>query len=261
MPNKESANELFHFTKKYDNIKSILNDKFKPFFCVEDISYMQKEGGNMTLAYPMVCFCDIPLERIAVHRKNYGHYGIGLRKEWGKNNGFSIVSYSFPESDKSSAYRVLVDYYIERCTDFNDDSNKHFRNAFSIILMTTKPYEGKTFNKVDKRWSDKNVRLYNEREWRYIPLVDKLSWSFSLEECSDNYDSFFESIKDEQSRIQDQHKLDFTVDDITHIFLKSENQKRKLLKDISSNYSVKELRKIEKLICVNKVTKSNNGCK
>ena len=98
MPNKESANELFHFTKKYDSIKSILNDKFKPFFCVEDSSYMFEESRNMIIAYPMVCFCDIPLERILVHRGLYGDYGIGLKKEWGIKNLLSIVNYTHNKS-------------------------------------------------------------------------------------------------------------------------------------------------------------------
>lgn len=258
MPNKESANELFHFTNKYDYIKSILNDKFKPFFCVEDISYMYKEGKNMTLAYPMVCFCDIPLKRIAVHRKNYGDYGIGLRKEWGIRNLFTIVNYSFPESLKSVSLRLLIDYYSEMDENINEELRSKFKNSLNLLLMTSKPYEGKAFNKADRTWSENKVRFYNEREWRYIPRVDKLSWSFALDEFSGNYDDFYKAFEEEQPKIQEQYNLNFTVDDITHIFLNDESEKKKILKDISSNYSVEELKKIESLICVNKVREKNN---
>lgn len=252
MPNKESANELFHFTNKYDYIKSILNDKFKPFFCVEDISYMYEEGRNMTLAYPMVCFCDIPLERIAVHRENYGKYGIGLKKEWGMENELSIVNYSHNRSIKSSANRILVDYNERKCRGLMDDLSHNFRIAFSILLMVTKPYEGRVFNKVDGTWSESKVRFYNEREWRFIPLIDSLRWYLALDEFSGSYDDFYKAFKEEEPKIQEKYNLNFTVDDITHIFLKDRSEKEKLLNDIRGNYNDADLEQIEKLIYIEK---------
>lgn len=245
MPNKESANELFHFTDKYNSIKSILNDKFKPFFCIEDISYMYEEKRNMIFAYPMVCFCDIPLERIVVHRENYGNYGIGLKKEWGIKNHFTIVSYSFPESLKSVSFRLLIDYYSEMSENLNEELRFKFKNSLNLQLMTSKPYKGKAFNKADRTWSENKVRFYNEREWRFIPLVNGLSWSFTLNEFSSNYEALFEAIAEEQTKIQEKYKLDFTVDDITHIFLRDRKEKQKLINDIRGSYSDKELKQIE----------------
>lgn len=258
MNNKESANELFHFTKKYDSIKSILNDKFKPFFCVEDFSYIYMGSKNQTLAFPMVCFCDIPLDRIAVHRSTYGDYGIGLTKDWGKLNNLNIVNYSFPESLKSSSSRILIDYYLKKCIGLDDDLSRGVKNALNILLTTSKPYEGKKFNKQNRGWAEE-IRFYNEREWRYIPLINKLKWSVSLDEFSGNYEAFFKAIEEEQPKIQEQHKLDFTIDDITHIFLKDESEKVKLLKDIRDNYIDAEIEQIEKLICVEQIEETERG--
>lgn len=250
MNNLESANELFHFTKKYDSIKSIMIDKFKPFFCVEDISYMSKEDENQIIAFPMVCFCDLPIERIAIHRGTYGNYGIGLTKEWGMKNSLNLVNYSYNNSCISAAYRILVKYYKERCQDLNDDLNNQFRTACNILLMTSKPYVGKMFNKADKKWSDESVRFYNEREWRYLPLVDRLDWSYSLEDYAGNYDVFLKAADNEQPKIQKQCPLDFTVNDITHIFLKYRSEKETFLNDIRNSYSEADLNRIESLMYI-----------
>jgi hypothetical protein len=249
MSSKESADQLFHFTKKYESIASIMNSrKFMPFFCIEDISFMYEERRNLVFAFPMVCFCDIPLERSYLHRINYGNYGLGLTKEWGIKNNLNIVNYSFKESFKSASYRILVDYYTKKCMDLDDELNHNFKNAFSLLLMSSKPYEGRKFNKSDRTWTNENYRFYNEREWRYLPLVDKLSWSISLEDYSGNYDAFFNAIDAKQSKIQEKYALEFTVDDILYIFLQDKNETDTFLNDISVKYSNAEIRKIKKII-------------
>jgi hypothetical protein len=256
MNSKESADHLFHFTERYDSIVSIMNDKFKPFFCIEDLSFMYEERRNTTFAFPIVCFCDIPLKRNSVHRTNYGEYGIGLTKEWGIRKNLNIVNYSFKESLKSASFRILVDYYVEKCTDLNEKSNHNFSNAFSILLMTSKPYEGRQYDKTERKWTNKNVRFYNEREWRFLPLVDQLNWSISLDDYAGDYEAFFNAIKKEQPKIQENYTLDFTVDDIDYIFLRDKTETEQFLKDISTKYDDNELKKIRSLIYFNENTKS-----
>ena len=41
----------------------------------------------------MVCFCDIPLNLAGNHRKVYGDYALGLRKEWAIENAICPVLY------------------------------------------------------------------------------------------------------------------------------------------------------------------------
>lgn len=250
MCNSESANELFHFTKKIESLKSIMNNKFKPFYCIEDISFMYEDHRNITFAFPIVCFCDLPLERISNHRENYGDYGIGLTKEWGIRNNFNIVNYSFRESRKSGSYRLLVDFAFQKCSDLNEDLNRKFRNAFNILLMTSKPYQGKKFDKINRKWSNIDIRFYDEREWRYLPLVDKLNWSLSPDDFSGDYDAFFEAIEKEEPKIQEKYTLNFNVNDIKYIFLKDKHEIENFLNDISDNYNEIELKTIKNLICI-----------
>ena len=78
-----SSNTLFHFTKDLDTIKNILSDGlFWPIYCIE---YDKGPNVDGTFnAFPMVCFCDIPLSQISEHLLDYGKYGIGINKQWGK---------------------------------------------------------------------------------------------------------------------------------------------------------------------------------
>ena len=115
---KESDDYLYHFTKEYDSLLGILRDKFKPFYCIEDLGFIYEKERNLTMAFPITCFCDIPIERQNIHRQKYGTYGIGLKKEWAIRNHLSIVNYSYKESLASSSLRILIDEYLRGRTKY-----------------------------------------------------------------------------------------------------------------------------------------------
>ena len=83
---------LFHFTKSLDVLKEILKTGgFIPRYSLEDIEWV---GGNVdSVAFPVVCFCDIPLGRITDHVQFYGQYGIGMKQEWGAASGLNPIIY------------------------------------------------------------------------------------------------------------------------------------------------------------------------
>ena len=68
-----STNSLFHFTNDITYLIDILENGFQARYCFENISF-----GNYKFAFPMKCFCDIPLSAIKFHLKEYGQYGIGI---------------------------------------------------------------------------------------------------------------------------------------------------------------------------------------
>lgn len=90
-----SSNTLFHFTSNAGYLVSILQEGFKPRYCVEDFSMFEFILGkdNIELAVPMVCFCDIPLSKVKDHVGKYGSFGIGLTKEWGIREKVSPLIY------------------------------------------------------------------------------------------------------------------------------------------------------------------------
>ena len=101
------SNSLFHFTPKEEYLLDILENGFWPRYCFEDIEWLipkdlkneleKQEEDNFletltkeliksnisSIAYPMSCFCDIPLSKITAHTDFYGSFGLGMTKEWG----------------------------------------------------------------------------------------------------------------------------------------------------------------------------------
>lgn len=250
LKSKESDDYLFHFTKRYESLISIMTEKFKPFFCIEDTSHLYPEEKKLTLALPMTCFCDIPIERHSIHKEKYGNYGIALTKEWGMRNHLSLMNYTHIYSGISSALRVICNYYPHYLSDKEESKEavNALKNSLSILIMTSKPYEGKVFNKEKRQWSDEIHRFYDEKEWRYIPLVDKLSWSISLEDFNHDLNRFFDEIDRVQPMIQANYKLNFTVNDIKYIFIDKQEDKENLINKISGSYTREELQIIENLI-------------
>lgn len=88
------SHTLFHFTKSSKVLKLILKNGFWPRYCLEDVSWMGMDAEDAEyVAFPAVCFCDIPLSRIDEHVAFYGAFGIGLRKEWAVINNLNPILY------------------------------------------------------------------------------------------------------------------------------------------------------------------------
>ena len=94
-----SSKVLFHFTTSMVYLKSILKNGFFPHYCPEyrldpDDKAEASKGCRPLHAAPLVSFCDLPLSLIRNHLKEYGNYGIGLKKNWGLRNGVTPVMYT-----------------------------------------------------------------------------------------------------------------------------------------------------------------------
>jgi hypothetical protein len=169
MSENVSSNVLFHFTDSMDAIKSILRDGFFPHYCPEyslereDIEAASANHPPMR-AVSTVCFCDLPLSLIRKHLKEYGKFGIGLKKSWGIQYGIAPVIYTHSKAKT----RPLV----SRLTNKSRESSNGIELKDLLFLSAySKPFEGPA-------WRDghikKKVRFYNEREWRYVPVTRKV---------------------------------------------------------------------------------------
>ena len=96
-----SSTSLFHFTRQFDWLQSIIQNGFEFRECTEELSLRGYEscifdqlGITLTThTAKIICFCDLPLHQSKNHRSQYGQYAIALKKEWGIRNGVTPIRY------------------------------------------------------------------------------------------------------------------------------------------------------------------------
>ena len=168
MSNKSLYPEiLFHFTDKY-GLYALLEGTFKVSYAREKII---GRSHKRAIGVPMVSFCDLRLSEIKSHMEKYGHYGIGLTKEWANKNGLNPVLYI-------SRYSPFTEGLLEGLTSIHSHKRKIEKTGGTSEL--TKDYMNiyntyrfiKNYEAPLKRQGKptiENYRYADEREWRYVP--------------------------------------------------------------------------------------------
>jgi hypothetical protein len=127
------SQSLFHFTNQAESLFDILKAGFWPKYCLEDIGWQNFEKFDY-IAFPMVCFCDIPLSRIAEHTGYYGSYGIGLEKEWAEKNALNPVLYISSKSGLRDSILKSMDFAAEATKNSDEiDSNNQLDESRFLV--------------------------------------------------------------------------------------------------------------------------------
>ena len=95
-----SSNNLFHFYPEFQYLKQAINEGLWPRYFIE------KKWSAKDIAIPMFCFCDIPLSQIKDHIDEYGHYGIGVTKDFARDNKITPCGDKFLKPHKSSSSSI-----------------------------------------------------------------------------------------------------------------------------------------------------------
>lgn len=110
MKNSHSSS-LFHFTRNFNSLVSIIQEGFRFSYSGEQITRASISGvpptDNIFVALPMISFCDIPIELCEEHRSKYGDYAIGINKnQLIKHTGglLSPVHYTLTDNPIRGAY-------------------------------------------------------------------------------------------------------------------------------------------------------------
>lgn len=236
-----SPNSLFHFTPKLEYLIEIFKRGFQPRYCFEDLKLNDSRSiRGFNFGIPMTCFCDISLGQISNHINTYGGYGIGMTKEWGIKKRLNPIIYLNKDSYVAEPLSIIAENGL-KLNELKDENVRKIGgdilNSWVSLLMYSKPYSG-NFKHQGKE--HKNVKFYNEREWRYIATKkeksaphgtlskEKMENAKELEKANDKLKNY---------------RLRFKAEDIKYIFVKEENEIHRM---------VSELRKIKSPIYNNK---------
>lgn len=232
---RESDNYLYHCSDSFDGLVSILKNKIKPQFSDENFEYLEDGHKDMNypekISYPMFCLCDIPKERISQHRNKYGRYVIGFKKEWAAGCDFVPIHYIRKGSSVSKYLTELTNYFLDK-----KDSDGEFtkaRNAFTHLSFYWKSYE-------DLQTKE---RYYDEKEWRWTPDID-LVLGLKCSGNAEGVEYFSNQKKHCQEQINRDDKIlgDFTFEDISFIGLTSEDEKERLLSELTGHPFLESLK-------------------
>lgn len=150
-----SSNILWHQTKT-DSLKQILRTRTFRFAYSKEII----PGTGVTMAFPMVSFCNLPLAEFADYGNKYGGYSIGMSREWGIKNRFNPVLYC---ENTSNIVRRLASVIsnLQSGAEFSD-------KVLDVLecLAYVKPIED-TLEIGDRKYA--NYRFMDEREVRLVP--------------------------------------------------------------------------------------------
>lgn len=165
---KQSANVFLHCMKKFEYLTDILKNKaFLPRYNEEIIDYLYLSNYKR-IAFPMVCFCDIYLNKLKLHMSEYGNYGIGLSKNWGICQGLQPISYINLNSELTQAFKETLIQGISRFNQADEiipDEIGMYINQILTSLLFIKPIEGL----MKKNGKEEITNFHDEKEWRYVP--------------------------------------------------------------------------------------------
>ena len=228
------SDNLFHFTKSIEILKSIMKYGIQPKYCLEDFQWFGDVDVNF-LAIPISCFCDIPLSRISEHTEFYGQYGIGLKKEWGLKNNLNPVIYCSENSNVTEITKYLYEQIYKLQSHERDKGHEMLFKLMSLV----KPIKGKMLI----REKTVNKEFYQENEWRYIPNVNVDDQAINIDD--------YKKEKDDGNEMLKSHSLKITPKDICYIFVKCDNDIPQIIDFINTemdNFSSRDLKILQSRI-------------
>lgn len=187
-------------------LRSILLNGFWSRYCLEDVQWQNHEALEF-IAFPMVCFCDIPIGRISEHVGFYGSFGIGLTKEWGAKNNLNPVLYFSGDNPVHRSIKQLTGVVQE----LEDESARvsGLRNV-RYILAYSKPTTGRMIVSGEPVVKD----FYQESEWRFVPSHAEISDYLRFDDFKNE-----EYVNECNKKTLSLCKLEFLPSDVRYIFV------------------------------------------
>ena len=234
----ERPTRFYHYTKSLETLsRYIIPGGFWPQYSLEDFSWVQ-DGKPLYLAFPCVCFTDLPLEQSAMHRNDYGDYVIGFDSTWESTARLRPLRY-VTEEDKA---RPLLEPHhcraLTKCGGLDASTGlihfpatklvpKDFDGVWDL-LPYLKENLGHTLQRLRVARGDRShvwltKYLKDEREWRYIP-DNHHDILFSVVD----YDTRTRNELSEVSQTTHDSHLAFDLADVAIVIVQTDEERRQL---------------------------------
>jgi len=246
--NPKSYN-LHHYTREFNTVKLILQKDggFWPRYSMEDFSWALG-GKPHYLAFPCVCFCDLPFEANAMHRADYGDYIISFDKSSELAKMLTPLIYVNEEGPLADMIRANYARHLSRFegTDTTPEQKFHLRPTalardrlqglweFLPYLKSTlghtlqrrpAPAPGDKYEHMpdyDYQWATKY--LEEEFEWRFVPPKHRDALY-----CFDDYDRWSIGKLTELSEATKNSFLKFSQDEVEAIIVTNDAERNELV--------------------------------
>ncbi len=223
---EQSAQSLFHCMKKLDYLLAILRrNKIPPRYCKEKIKYLNI--GIDEIAYPMICFCDIPFHKLNYHTNWYGKYAIAFSKEWGLKNGLQPITYLNENSELLNSFqKAFLKAQTEDLSGFDSAGYKSTRNNLLESMKYFKPMKGEStdiLGKTRERW------MTDDCEWRYIGEFKNNEAEEAIINPERLSDTALRTINTALESVSNSANLSFNYSDIQYLIVSTSSDFYKLV--------------------------------
>lgn len=229
--------KLYHCTK-FESLKAILKSMaFKPSYCLEQADYLDIK---QSFAFAMVCFADLMDSEVAEHMNLFNsNCYLQMKKDWARGKRVSNVIYYNEETISAYAFKQIINEGIKNLLENNEELN-NFTIGTSLLMALLKPYKGHYWDKNKHDWSTTETQFFNEREWRYVPIVKKREHFYLGEEEYKNEkirNVCLESLNNDPKNL-----LHFTLNDIEAIGVENKDEEIEIL-DILKKIQLQQMSK------------------
>jgi hypothetical protein len=236
------ANVFVKFMNKMDYLLEVLEEKsIAPRYVAEDISIFGLELEDEHIEdmwIPMICFCDIPLNKVDSHTEEYGEYGIALKRQWGINKKLTPINYIIKDSEIHKETINLIEYN-------NKKKNQEISSYIMNLLFYCKPIEGYQRKKYRK--------FIEEQEWRHVSSLNMIDNEFAQFYYKENFN--FNDVNEVLKKHKILH-LPFTEDDIKYLIVPSKEKVNLIEKIMQIENFVSDLEKyklISKIVSLSEI--------
>jgi hypothetical protein len=216
---QKKINHIFHYTSRCEVLEKIIRNGFQPSYCKEQIR-------DRKYLSPMVSFCNIPIGEVDKYVR-YGKNGIGMSMEWAIKNKVNPVLYIHEGSEYMN---ILNNEHLMGSNFLNDGVS-----SANKLLSNIKYW--KTNHK------NKSINTYQEREWRFVPSLDKnldknLDKKMLIIDKAINTSEYEKFCANKKSTPHfPNHKLVIeSISDISYIVVTTEKQRKNLIEVLKAKF-------------------------